>query len=231
MIYFDSIIKTSDKVLVVAPHPDDETIGLGGLLILYGEQIDLLVLTDGSKGNYKGSNLSKEQLSNTRKDELRKALSFTKVANVYFLEIEDGEVVNYKTVISTFDFLQYNYIFVPNRHESHIDHKYAFNYISRLIDRFKTNLVEYEVWSPIANPNCFLDISNVFDIKRQMINTYKTQLISNNYNQLISGLNMYRGLLIHKEFAEAYSLSVKKERRKKMKHIIIRIKGLMNHNG
>ena len=62
MIRLDEIIQSTDKILVVAPHPDDETIGLGGLLLLYGEQIDVLVLTDGSKGNHHSLHLTTEQL-------------------------------------------------------------------------------------------------------------------------------------------------------------------------
>lgn len=44
------LINNNDKILVVAPHADDESIGCGGLLSLYGNQTDLLLITDGSKG-------------------------------------------------------------------------------------------------------------------------------------------------------------------------------------
>ena len=44
-------VMPGERLLVVAPHPDDEAIGAGGLLALYGSQCDVLVLTDGAKGH------------------------------------------------------------------------------------------------------------------------------------------------------------------------------------
>ena len=43
-------IDKEDKILVVAPHPDDETLGAGGLLALYNH-CDVIVVTDGRMGN------------------------------------------------------------------------------------------------------------------------------------------------------------------------------------
>lgn len=44
-------IKCDDKILIIAPHPDDECIGCGGLLSLYPEKCSVVVMTDGSQGN------------------------------------------------------------------------------------------------------------------------------------------------------------------------------------
>ena len=225
-----NLIQKADRTLVVAPHPDDETIGCGGLLTLYSGQTDVLVLTDGSKGNYKSLNLTTEQLINERKKELRKAMSFAKVTNIYYLNIEDKKIIHNKKAIRSFDFSRYNYIFVPNRYEIHIDHRFAFRYIRQQIDQYKINLAEYEVWSPIPNPNCFLDIGAVFDEKKQMIDVYKTQTVCNDYNKLASGLNEYRGALVHRMVAETYYLTKKKEHFNLIKRIINKIKRLVNHN-
>ena len=43
-------IKENDKILVIAPHPDDECIGVGGVLSLYPELCTVILLTNGSRG-------------------------------------------------------------------------------------------------------------------------------------------------------------------------------------
>lgn len=48
-------IKESDRILIVAPHPDDETLGCGGILAKYGEKCDVLLITDGRLGFFQNS--------------------------------------------------------------------------------------------------------------------------------------------------------------------------------
>ena len=43
-------IKPNDNILIIAPHPDDECIGPGGVLCLYPKQCSVIVLTDGREG-------------------------------------------------------------------------------------------------------------------------------------------------------------------------------------
>ena len=43
-------ICSDEKILIVAPHPDDECIGAGGILCTYTNQCEVIVLTDGALG-------------------------------------------------------------------------------------------------------------------------------------------------------------------------------------
>lgn len=63
-------IEENKKVLVVAPHPDDESIGCGGLLSMYGVQIDVMLLTDGRKGHDDGV-IDDEKCASIREQEIR----------------------------------------------------------------------------------------------------------------------------------------------------------------
>ena len=55
------VIDSEDKIAIIAPHPDDECIGVGGILSLYPELCDVFVLTDGRYGG-KGKKMITTQI-------------------------------------------------------------------------------------------------------------------------------------------------------------------------
>src|SRR5262249_16895247 len=76
------------RLLVVAPHPDDEVWGCGGLLALHvarGGQVRVLVLTDGASG-------SGPELAARRERESRAAGAELGVADHVFLGLADGNL-------------------------------------------------------------------------------------------------------------------------------------------
>lgn len=44
-------VKKDTRILIIAPHPDDESIGLGGFLTEYAANCDVIVATNGALGN------------------------------------------------------------------------------------------------------------------------------------------------------------------------------------
>ena len=57
LIPYQSSDLTGKRVLMLAPHPDDETIGCGGSLALHagaGDPIKVVFLTNGAKGDTSG---------------------------------------------------------------------------------------------------------------------------------------------------------------------------------
>ena len=66
------------RVVVVAAHPDDETLGAGGMLAelaAAGRPADVVVVTDGSASHPGSSTVRPDQLRTQRADELRRALA------------------------------------------------------------------------------------------------------------------------------------------------------------
>lgn len=67
-------------------------------------------------------------------------------------------------------------------------------------------IVFYEVWQSLALPNSYIDISDVVEQKKELIDIYKSQIASRNYTSKIIGLNNYRGLIPNLDYVEAFSV-------------------------
>lgn len=66
----------NDRVLVIAPHPDDETLGCGGTLARHadaGDRVCVAIVTDGGRSRARG--LDNATMVTVRREEARKAVS------------------------------------------------------------------------------------------------------------------------------------------------------------
>lgn len=202
--------KEFEKALIIAPHADDESIGCGGFMTMFAQKCDVIILTDGAKGAY-GSYLkqTKDEYVNTRIEEAKNAMSSIGVNNLQFLNLPDGKVYCNEMRVIKLDLSQYDYVFVPNRNESHIDHRVVYQLVklNKLLHLSRFQIVEYEVWTPMTRPNVFLDISRFINEKRELINKYTSQLEDVDYIKRSMGLNQYRGIVDNVEYAEAYQIN------------------------
>ncbi len=200
-------IKETDRLLIVAPHPDDESLGCGGLLTLYGKQCDVLLLTDGRRGkSEKRKTYSDEEIAETRLNEMKNALRLCGVRTLVTLGIPDSQIKEHKRKVFSTDIHNYDYIFIPNSHEAHPDHYYSCKYLKRmrLLGKTKAKLYEYEVWTPLRTVDWLLDISSVEDTKRRMIEQHISQLECMDYLDAGMGLSHYRGIGCRSSAAEAF---------------------------
>lgn len=199
-------IKEDDKLLIIAPHPDDESIGCGGLLLKYGQQCDIIVLTDGRYGN---PELGTSETIQVRKEEFKNAMKFINVNSYSFMDAEDSNLYKnfnkFKQIKQKLN--NYDYIIIPNPNDMHPDHmivKYMFDKIIPL--RFKGKIVYYEIWSALSKPTHYIDISKIEDDKRKLINVYQSQIKHIDYASRILALNNYRGILHNIQYEEAYQI-------------------------
>lgn len=205
-MYNRLVISKPDRILIVAPHPDDETVGCGGLLAKYGTQCDILLLTDGRRGGPADGSQTETETATIRKTEFDVAMAFFGVKHVRAMGLPDGSLAKNAKAVTDVDLRPYDRILVPYRNERHPDHAAAFRIIRRLNkkQRSKAELLEYEVWSPITEPNRFLDISDYMERKLEGIRLYRSQVRELDYEALTTGLNCYRGAPHHAPFCEAY---------------------------
>lgn len=188
-------LQKTDKCLIIAPHPDDESIGCGGILNLHPDNFDVICLTSPSK---------------ERKEEFKAAMDFAGIKNYQMYDLEDKHIIDGYNKFKVINISNYDYVFIPFVFDQHKDHKA----VSLLLEKHLKNtkhkenlkIVYYEVWSAMSLPQFFVDISKVAQKKAEMINLHKSQIATKDYAQKILGLNSYRGLLKSIDYVESFSI-------------------------
>jgi LmbE family N-acetylglucosaminyl deacetylase len=121
-------IKKTDKILILAPHADDESIGCGGLLLKYASQCDVIFLTDGRYGDV---NIEPSEMIEIRKKEFESVMIKLKVNNFSLLGIEDTKLESNYNIFKSINFNGYDYICMPNNLDQHPDHKAVTKHIKK----------------------------------------------------------------------------------------------------
>jgi len=215
LIPFDSTDLCGNRVLVLAPHPDDETIGCGGSLALHteaGDPVKVIFLTNGAKGDTSGKK-DRETYMELRQKEAREACASLGVTDLEFWSYEDRALAGSRGVlVRLLDLLRAflpDLVYVSSPLEFHPDHR-ATSFL--LCDAIRTcdtgfQVAFYEVGQPLA-VNVLVDITRVMDLKKQALYVYKSQLEERDYADVIIGLNRFRSLTLPKgvSHAEGFSL-------------------------
>lgn len=99
----DISIKKFKNILVIFPHPDDETLSAGGLIANFIDQkssVTVVVLTRGEKGNDDAH--TDETLKEIRKNELLTALNCLGVTRISLEDFGDGQLRSRKNELSEY---------------------------------------------------------------------------------------------------------------------------------
>lgn len=138
-------------VLVVSPHPDDETLALGGLLhdlVREGWRVRLIEVTDGEAAYPHVADLAA-----IRRRELRESLVRLMIADaghVHHLEIPDGAVAEHEAqVAGALATLADDaaWVLAPWRHDGHPDHEATGRAAACAAERAGTPIRFYPVWA------------------------------------------------------------------------------------
>ena len=190
------------RVLVVAPHPDDESLGCGGLvatLALTGTSFCFVFVTDGGASHPGSRAWPRERLVACRRDEAVEALRRLNVedANIIFLALPDAampargspawdkSVAQFAEIITEFNPAL---ALLPWRRDPHCDHRASWRLAKdglKLADAHAKTL-EYPIWldefgeeddrprDDEARPVVF-DVASVLEAKLAAIAAHLTQ--------------------------------------------------------
>src|SRR5205085_3463518 len=209
-IPFEPLDLRGERLLVLAPHPDDEVIGCGGLVALHlrdGRRVRVVVATDGGQAGEPAE----------RQRESRAALASLGNAEIEFLNFPDrglaesgGFAAALRDILVDF---RPDLTPAPSAIEIHPDHLALARTLCDVVARDATLFADlavarvafYEVSHPLR-PNALVDITSVAEKKYAAIAMHATQLAFRDYVAYARGLNAYRGMSLPREvkFAEAY---------------------------
>jgi LmbE family N-acetylglucosaminyl deacetylase len=214
-----------NAVLVIAAHPDDESLGMAGTIYNYtkkGNQVDVLFLSSGV-----GSRDVPRENAESRKEAATKALKLLGCEQVFFGDFPDNAfdsvgILNISKFIETYiDKFQPNIVYTNYYGDLNIDHRItaeATLVATRPKPQSSVNaLYFYEVLSSTGwkfgsksfNPNYYVDVTDSMPQKDAALRHYKNEMEpppnARSFESIIS-LAKFRGSFIGFQFAEAFEV-------------------------
>jgi N-acetylglucosamine malate deacetylase 1 len=202
------------NVLVIAPHPDDETLGCGGTLIRHvqrGDRVSAIFLTSGELGL---KQMPRDEAWRVREHEAQDAAQVLGLAEVHFLRCPDwflsDHIENTASLLRPLlALVQPALIYVPHVLEWHPDHKAALHVLTMALNPPYTpspSIRTYEVWTPMPEFDHVEDITGSMEQKLRAVRCYASQLTELHYDRAMEGLNAYRGeMAARRPYAEVFA--------------------------
>ena len=217
------MIKKIKKALIIAPHPDDETLGVGGTIAkMIKNNIDVTVVI---VSGHLPPLYQKKEFEITQKECL-KSMKILGVKKIHFLKIPATKIHEIPVsdlnnqIQKYFNLCKPDAVFIPFP-DRHIDHRTIFKSTMVCARPNKQNTIKlllcYETLSethwnadsiePNFFPNFFVNIEKEIKQKIKAIKCYKSQI--NNMARSINAVNalsIFRGSQNFVKNAEAFKL-------------------------
>jgi len=171
-----------DRVLVLAPHPDDESLGCAGTIALLADRgaiVTILTVTDSDAT--KGAALTRDDIARRRRSESARAAAIIG-ATPRYLGLPDGGLPErvrqlenlLRIAISE---IGPNVVFVPWLLDGHPDHRALADALAAAMndtdDGAERQVWGYETWTALV-PNRIVDITAAIERKRSALKAHVT---------------------------------------------------------
>ena len=216
------------SALVVAVHPDDETLGCGATLLKLarsGVPIHWLIVTSAHAPDYSATQIA---LQAEQVEKVQQAYPFesiqwlklptTRLETLSLVSLIDG-------LRGSFAHVRPEWVFVPNRSDVHSDHHIVFQALSAILKPIYMRSLgvkrilscevnsETEAAFPLSEnaflPTVYINISETLERKLEIMDLYKTEIHPEPLPRSLSAIRAlarFRGASIGVEYAEAFTL-------------------------
>ncbi len=216
------------KTLVVAPHPDDELLGCGGLLLRHvanGDIVGWLLMTTITEGD--GWSKGRIDQRAIEIERVREGLGIAS-HHLYALGLPTTELdkIPMSTLVArvsdVFNDFQPEEVLLPHPGDVHSDHRVTFNVATACTKWFRypsvKRVLTYETLSETDagidpkqtfHPNVFIDISSYLDRKIELMQVYTSEMGDFPFprsKEALCALAKVRGVQAGFKAAEAFSL-------------------------
>ncbi len=213
------------NILIIAAHPDDEVLGMGGTIYKLrkeGHKIDLCIVTD---GQCKHCGLADRH--EKRRESAIKASKFLGIRGIHFFDFEDSKLdvtpqieIN-KKLEKLIKKIKPEIVYTVPDNDFHKDHQKVLECTLVVTRPHSSNVKEvymYEMTESVKtsfNPNVYVNIENEFKHKIKAFRMYTTEQQEFPYPRSLKGIEslaIQRGIEAGLKKAEAFTLVRKIEK-------------------
>ncbi|NQY21383.1 MAG: PIG-L family deacetylase [Campylobacteraceae bacterium] len=212
-----------NSVLIIAVHPDDETLGCGGTLLKHkslGNEINWLICTETEKDS---------DFYKNREKEIKIVSDMYSFSSVHNLELKTMQVDEYTMselipkISAIINKIQPSIIYLPFKGDVHSDHRKIFEAAYSCTKSFRYPFIKkiYMIetlseteFAPSTKedsfiPNVFVDISDFMDKKLEIMRIFKSEMAEHPFprsERNLKALATLRGATSGCEYAESFVL-------------------------
>lgn len=213
------------NVLIVSPHPDDETLGAGGTALRFldeGNKVSWLNITGIGE-----SNLFSDEMKQKRKKQLEEIVEFYKFTDYINLNLPTTKLDSYDTSVAidkistVFKKVLPEIVILPDYNDAHSDHRKVFDWCYACSKTFRYPFIKQILTMEIISetdfgrpeqpfyPNYYIDITEYMDKKIDALQIYDTEMGNPPFPRSIENvkaLATLRGSTAGVKYAEAFRM-------------------------
>jgi LmbE family N-acetylglucosaminyl deacetylase len=209
------------KVLVIAPHPDDEVLGMGGTIAKHadrGDEVSVAVVSEGVSAQY-----SNPKMLEVRRTACKKAGKLLGVQNFVFHDLPDGRLMESglveitRVINEAIRDYSPEIMYAPDRSELHMDHRMVHEaalVVTRpYLDSFQRGTICFYETSNLKHsafdPNHYVDISSFIETKIEAFKLYESEVEEFPHPRSLDAIKTiarFRGAEAGVQYAEGFVL-------------------------